>query len=58
MKYNCRFCDFKWEGVIADFHYALEHEKIHPENNIDTRVVTEEPVNSKCRECGCEGHLC
>ena len=33
MKYNCKQCDFKWEGTSHTFDKVREHEKIHHENN-------------------------
>ena len=29
MKYNCRECNFKWEGTSYTFDEVREHEKIH-----------------------------
>jgi hypothetical protein len=32
MKYNCKKCDFKWEGTSYTFDKVREHEKIHSED--------------------------
>jgi len=29
MKYDCKECDFKWEGTSDTFEQVREHEKIH-----------------------------
>ncbi|WP_278975233.1 hypothetical protein [Nitrosopumilus sp.] len=29
MKYNCRYCNFKWEGNSDTFDKVLLHEKTH-----------------------------
>ena len=29
MKYNCKECNFKWEGTSDTFEQVREHEKIH-----------------------------
>lgn len=33
MKYNCKECDFKWEGTVNTFEKVREHEKKHLEEN-------------------------
>jgi ribosomal protein L37AE/L43A len=32
MKYNCKKCDFKWEGTSYTFDKVREHEKIHSDD--------------------------
>ena len=32
MKYNCKFCDFHWEGTVDTFDKVRIHEKIHEES--------------------------
>lgn len=29
MKYNCRECNYKWEGFSDTFNLVLTHEKTH-----------------------------
>ena len=29
MKYQCKYCDFKWEGTSYTFDKVREHEKTH-----------------------------
>jgi hypothetical protein len=29
MKYNCKLCDFHWEGTAGTFDKVRIHEKIH-----------------------------
>ena len=31
MKYNCKECDFQWEGTSYTFEKVREHEKAHLE---------------------------
>jgi len=33
MKYECKQCDFCWEGILNTFDKVREHEKTHLENN-------------------------
>ena len=33
MKYNCKECDFKWEGTVDTFEKVHQHEKEHLEKN-------------------------
>jgi len=32
MKYNCKNCDFHWEGWMDTFEKVLFHEKTHLKN--------------------------
>jgi len=38
VKYNCKYCDFKWEGTSYTFDKVREHEKTHSENIESTTV--------------------
>lgn len=58
MKYNCPWCDFEFDGVLADTKKIFEHEKKHQENKLDSiikRRVEETPelLNTMCSHCGC-----
>lgn len=33
MKYQCKECDFQWEGTVDTFDKVREHEKTHLEKN-------------------------
>jgi|GEM_PF-3600191 len=32
MKYNCKECNFQWEGTVDTFDKVREHEKTHSVN--------------------------
>ena len=32
MKYNCKICDFHWEGTVDTFDKVRNHEKTHEKN--------------------------
>jgi rubredoxin len=34
MRYNCRYCDYIFDGQMKDFKQVFEHEKTHPENKM------------------------
>jgi hypothetical protein len=34
MKYNCKECDFQWEGTVNTFEKVREHEKDHLEKKL------------------------
>jgi len=37
MKYQCKECDFQWEGTVNTFEKVREHEKTHLEKKIKER---------------------
>jgi hypothetical protein len=58
MRYSCRWCDFVFEGILADSHAIFTHDKTHPENDLDAitaRKVAETPelLKKHCSHCGC-----
>jgi len=46
MKYNCKECDFQWEGTVDTFEKVREHEKKHLEKNELKHDGGEKDVNS------------
>lgn len=46
MKYNCKECDFKWEGTVDTFEKVRQHEKGHLEKNELKNKGDRKDVNS------------
>ncbi len=38
MRYNCKNCEFHWEGNIATFEKAFIHEKTHKKSLPDDKL--------------------
>lgn len=55
MRYSCRFCDWMIEGQTQMTRDILEHERTHPENDINN-LKFDKPDGSKpmCHACGCK----
>ena len=53
MKYNCKFCDFHWEGTVDTFDKVRIHEKIHEESEkkivIQTKSERQKNKNNKTK---------
>ena len=50
MKYNCKQCDFKWDGTSYTFDKVREHEKTHLENN-ELKRSNNKISSGRCRVC-------
>lgn len=55
MKYNCRYCEWSFEGNNSSVKDILAHDRTHPENKINDCVYkgTEVVEKPKCSWCGC-----
>jgi len=50
MKYNCKECNFQWEGTVNTFDKVREHEKEHLEKNELTPKVSK-IITIRCKVC-------
>ena len=51
MKYHCKECDFEAEGESKIIHDILEHEKTHPQPEMEMK---DDGTKPPCSFCGCK----
>lgn len=41
MKYQCKDCNYHWEGTSYTFNEVTEHEKTHLKKNVSKKIGTD-----------------